>query len=44
MRLAMAQPCLGSSENGPEDEEVESALDEIAWLTHTMIIYNKKCR
>ena len=35
---------FGFEGNGLENEEVESALDEIAWLTHTMTIYIKKCR
>ena|ERR1700722_7443434 len=30
--------------DGFEDEEIESALNEIAWLTHTMTIYTSDCR
>jgi hypothetical protein len=31
---------LGLQRDGFEDEQVERALDEIAWFSHTMFIYN----
>ena len=27
-----------------KDQEIESSLDEVAWLSHTMIIYTLDCR
>jgi len=30
---------LGLERDGLEDQQVESALDEVAWLSHTVIIY-----
>ena len=30
--------------NGFENQEVEGSLDEIAWFSHTMIIYTNDCR
>jgi hypothetical protein len=27
-----------------EDQKIESSLDEVAWLSHTMIIYTMDCR
>jgi hypothetical protein len=34
----------GLKRDGFENQKIERSLDEIAGLTHTMIIYNKKCR
>jgi hypothetical protein len=35
---------LGFEREYAKDEEVEGALDQIAWFAHTMIIYNLDCR
>jgi hypothetical protein len=35
--LRLERDCL-------EDEQIESPLNEIAWLSHTMTIYITKCR
>ena len=44
MRLAIAQPCFGSSGDGFQNQQVQRTLHQIAWFSHTMIIYNMKCR
>jgi hypothetical protein len=35
---------FGFEGDGFEDKEIERALDEIVWFTHTMTIYRSDCR
>jgi|SRR5215472_1264365 len=44
MRLAGAHACLGSSVGVLRSKRAQRCLHEIAWLCHTMVIYNIDCR